>query len=284
MNTSGWSLRPALPADQHLVRGLIESAPHLHQHLDWARALDLLAEKPFLLATRDGLPVSCMAAPIETSGLAWIRLFAVASGYDARELWAAMWNETRSKLIQLGAADCAVLCVTPWLKPLVEAAGFQPETSILFLEWQGGRRWHEAAPGAKVRSMRPEDLERVHAIDNRAFGYLWVMGADALQRAFEQSSYATVAEVEGHTVGYQLTTWSVYGAHLARLAVEPEIQGRGIGATLVADLLDHFANLGTRRVTVNTQSDNQSSLKLYQNQGFQSTENRYPVYMLGLGE
>lgn len=284
MIESGWTIHPASPGDQHLLRGLIESAPHLHQHLDWTGALDLLSEDPFLLATEGGLPVGCMAAPVEASGLAWIRLFAVASGYNAAELWFALWNRARRDLAERGTPDCAVLCVSPWLQPLVEGSGFQRETSIVFLEYQAGQRRPETIPAADLRPMRPEDLELVHRIDNRAFGYLWKMGEDALRRALEQSSYATIARVDGQTVGYQMTTWSVYGAHLARLAVEPGVQGRGIGADLVKDLLGHFSRQGASRVTVNTQSDNQSSLKLYRNLGFQPTGNEYPVYLLRLTE
>jgi ribosomal protein S18 acetylase RimI-like enzyme len=69
------------------------------------------------------------------------------------------------------------------------------------------------------------------------------------------------------------------GGHLARLAVLPAYQGRGVGYALVNDLLRQFVFRGIFRVTVNTQADNHASLRLYENMGFQRTGESYPVYM-----
>ena len=79
-------------------------------------------------------------------------------------------------------------------------------------------------------------------------------------------------------IGYQLSTGTPIGAHLARLAVRPELQGRGLGAALVSDLIERIQNNGGTRVTVNTQADNMSSLALYHKLGFRRTGEQYPVY------
>jgi ribosomal protein S18 acetylase RimI-like enzyme len=72
------------------------------------------------------------------------------------------------------------------------------------------------------------------------------------------------------------------GGHLARLAVEPQQQGQGIGQALLQDLLAQFVRRGARAVTVNTQKNNQASLTLYQRMGFMATREEYPIYQIDL--
>ena len=71
---------------------------------------------------------------------------------------------------------------------------------------------------------------------------------------------------------------SPLGGHLARLAVRPDAQRKGIGTALVRDMLWQFERRGAERVTVNTQEDNQASLTLYQKAGFELTGESYPVF------
>jgi ribosomal protein S18 acetylase RimI-like enzyme len=65
---------------------------------------------------------------------------------------------------------------------------------------------------------------------------------------------------------------------LARLAVHPGMQGRGIGRALLSDLFAYLTRTGTTRLSVNTQSDNRVSLNLYKSMGFIRTGEEYPVY------
>jgi ribosomal protein S18 acetylase RimI-like enzyme len=89
-----------------------------------------------------------------------------------------------------------------------------------------------------------------------------------------------VAEADGQIIGYQLSTRNPLGAHLARLAVRPESQGRGVGRALVADLIQQAERRSMYHLTVNTQNDNLSSLALYKKIGFRETGDCYPVYQL----
>ncbi len=115
-------------------------------------------------------------------------------------------------------------------------------------------------------------------MDNAAFVPLWHNSLDTMQRAFSQALVVTVAETKEGIVGYQLTTGHGQRAHLARLAVHPGMQGRGIGRALLGDLFAYLTHTGTMRLSVNTQSDNQVSLKLYKDMGFNRTGEEYPVY------
>jgi ribosomal protein S18 acetylase RimI-like enzyme len=62
------------------------------------------------------------------------------------------------------------------------------------------------------------------------------------------------------------------------LAVLPEVQGQGIGYSLVRFLLvDGFSGEEPRRVTVNTQNNNHASIAVYKKAGFTFTGEEYPV-------
>jgi ribosomal protein S18 acetylase RimI-like enzyme len=72
------------------------------------------------------------------------------------------------------------------------------------------------------------------------------------------------------------------GGHLARLAVLPDFQCRGIGYCLLYDLLSQFYRRGARSVTVNTQNDNLASIAVYEKIGFRATGETYPIYQMPL--
>jgi ribosomal protein S18 acetylase RimI-like enzyme len=126
--------------------------------------------------------------------------------------------------------------------------------------------------------MLQSDLAAVEEIDHDAFSPAWQNSLNTLSTATQVSTYATVCELEGELVGYQISTASALGAHLARLAVKGNHQRRGIGRTLVIDLLKHIVRRGFDRVTVNTQADNLSSRQLYLSLGFEPTGHSYPMY------
>ncbi|RME89858.1 MAG: GNAT family N-acetyltransferase [Anaerolineae bacterium] len=85
-------------------------------------------------------------------------------------------------------------------------------------------------------------------------------------------------------VGYQISTQNALGAHLARLAVRPDVQGQGGGTALVSDLISRVLRKRLPRLTVNTQSNNHASLALYRKMGFVPTGERYPVFVYALSE
>ena len=126
--------------------------------------------------------------------------------------------------------------------------------------------------------MLPEDLELATKIDHDAFQPIWKNSFDSLSLAYEQSSQASVAELGEEIVGYQFSTTSSMGGHLARLAVKQNMQGRGVGYALVYQLLNQFSKQGVKHVTVNTQKSNVASLGLYAKAGFTFTGESYQVY------
>jgi ribosomal-protein-alanine N-acetyltransferase len=128
--------------------------------------------------------------------------------------------------------------------------------------------------------MQIKDMHDVAKLDNLAFEPIWQLSTDDLLFAAKKSSFCTVVEHNGKIIAYQMSSTSGMYAHLARLAVHPDLQHRGIGFALVQNLLDQFINQqNIWGVTLNTQNNNSSSIKLYQKVGFRETGERFPVYI-----
>jgi ribosomal protein S18 acetylase RimI-like enzyme len=166
----------------------------------------------------------------------------------------------------------------PWFQTLLAANRFVNRQQIVMLEWQYQPWDAREAAGIRVRRMAEADLPQVEKTDQASFDPLWQNPLGTLQRAFSQALFATVAEDAKRIVGYQITTGGGPRAHLARLAVHPSVQGRGAGKALLSDLFRTLTHNGISRLTVNTQSDNATSLNLYQKMGFIRTGEQYPVY------
>ncbi len=279
---SKWTTRKAGPDDRALVDGLMAGARWRHSHLDWLDAGDLVGAAPFLLTLERGRAAGCLACPPDPPGVAWIRVFAGGSGLAAEEAWGAMWPLARQSALKLGAHTAAALTAEAWMAALLLESGFAESNQVVFLEHQG-RGGEPALPaGARLREYRPSDLPAVLAVDQRAFVGPWLYSRPVLAAALEQAASVTVLEAEGVVAGYQLSTASALGAHLARLAVDPDLQGRGYGRALVEGLLYEFGLRGFDRLSVNTQADNGASLRLYRRLGFRDTGQSYPVYTLSL--
>jgi ribosomal protein S18 acetylase RimI-like enzyme len=211
-------------------------------------------------------------------GIAWVRLFVYTGHWSAEDAWVMLWNTARDEIGRTGGASIAAIAMQPWFQKVLAANGFENHQQIVMLEWQQPSRVPAGADGIRIRNMRDADLPAVTATDHASFEPLWHNSFDTLQRAFSQARFATVAEGPEGIVGYQLTTGHGQRAHLARLAVHPSMQGRGVGRALLSDLFRDVSRSGTARLSVNTQSDNHVSLSLYTKMGFYRTGEEYPVY------
>ena len=82
--------------------------------------------------------------------------------------------------------------------------------------------------------------------------------------------------------GYAVTGRSGNRGFLQRLAVEPRLQGRGLGRLLVLDALGWLGRRRVERVVVNTQLDNGRALELYEGLGFRREPVGLSVLAVGL--
>lgn len=234
--------------------------------------------EPFLFALSGGEVVGCLSCPPEPPGVAWIRLFAVGPSSSPPGVWEAMWATV---LARLGASlpTFAALTQQSWMKGVLQEANFRETHAVLFMEWRGQVPPAPSHGSIRLRPLIASDLDDIWALDSQAFAPLWQHSRKALEAALAQSSLARAALDEGGRIlGYSLSTSSALGGHIARLAVHPSHQNRGIGRALMADTLRQLSERGISTVSVNTQSDNPRARVLYRGLGFRETGQVYPVY------
>jgi ribosomal protein S18 acetylase RimI-like enzyme len=271
-------VRPADLNDRQRLSNLIFFETRSHRHLDWRSPLEWLGDRFFWTVEEGSQLTAALACPEEAKGIAWVRLFVHSGGWSAENAWTVLWEAARADIARAGGAKVAAIAQYTWFQKLLEAGGFENRQSIVMLEWTYQPWAAREAEGVQIRRMTEADLPAVTVVDGAAFDPLWHNSQETLQRALSQSLFATVIEDAGGIIGYQLTTGAGTRAHLARLAVHPAAQGRGAGRSLLADLFDRLVQNGQLRLSVNTQSDNQVSLRLYQRMGFLRTGEAYPVY------
>jgi [ribosomal protein S18]-alanine N-acetyltransferase len=277
-NSENWTIRPAFEHDQEILDSFLAGAEWKHQHLDWLKTPDLLRSGSSFLAFDGKEPIGFLSCPPEPEGTAWLRVFAIGSGYQPRLLWKPMWSAAEKKILKLGLHTAAILVLAKWMLPLLPDTAFVESNAVIFYAWRGSHVSKQSPTTGSIRRIQPEDISAVAKIDHSAFRPIWRNSQEMLQASLRQASYATVIEDHQQIIAYQISTASALGAHLARLAVIPGRQSEGLGSAMVTDLLAHFIKRGFNRLTVNTQEDNFSSQRLYSRLGFRRSGERFPVH------
>jgi ribosomal-protein-alanine N-acetyltransferase len=273
------SVREASLDDRQRLANMIHFEVYVHRHLDWRGPLDWLGHSPYLVAeSRDKL-TGALACPLDEPEIPWIRLFVAGTGYPLGEVWQSLWEAGWEALIRLGKQQVAAIVMQDWFRELLEASGFIHTGNVVVLMSERYRSLGlpKPIPGT-IRAMTPADLEVVYQLDSETFRKEWRNSPSALALAYQQAALATVVLDGQDVIGYQISTASQTSAHLARLAVHPRMQNKGIGYALVYDILEEFYRRGINQITVNTQQNNLASLAVYTRAGFTQMEEYYPVY------
>ncbi len=276
-------IRTAKESDQGKIEHFLDHAAAIHRHLDWRSPMDWLGNQNFLIAQDEheinGILV-CTADPNEVH---WVRIFGSMDFSALEKNWNFLFqafleqNGTLSEPLVVAA-----IAYFEWMRELLDLNHWQVHQRVVQLQWQGINlrkldcKW---PVDLVIRPMSYRDLHTVTIIDQQCFQFIWKQSEDVISRAFDQSSYTTVAMLNGEIAGFQISTAYKSVAHLARLAVTPSFQGQYIGQALVQDMLKHFRKPWIREVTVNTQHDNEVSLNLYRKMGFVPTGETYPIYL-----
>jgi ribosomal protein S18 acetylase RimI-like enzyme len=280
------NLRQTSREDRTAVEELITHAPWSHVHLDWLDPTFHIDQEPFILASSGNTPVGTLACPPDLPGAAWVRTFAAAEGSDVEEVWDVLWPEGVSRLIELNVERVAALALEEWFERLVLRAGFKRTNSVIFYELEldpvSLAQIARSEPAHKLRSVRSTDAQAILELDQHAFDPIWRLSSDSLAVAMIQASSASLIEDQGQILGYQITTSSPFGAHLARLAVHPAHQREGLGTALVNDAIGSIQQTGLGQLSVNTQENNLPSRRLYEKLGFQKTGKEFSVFEIRL--
>lgn len=275
-----YTARSATSADRNAVLALTRYEERVHLHLDWKPIDDWLGNQSFWLVERGPRVVGALACPADTPDVAWVRLLAVAAGHAEADIWAEAWPHVQAELRAQRVPALAALSLEQWSNRLYTALGFKRTHDVVVLTRPMAAPLNTAIlrDTAYVRAAEPADHDTIIHIDQTAFQPPWRLSAAMLRLAIVQAENLTVAEMDGQVVGFQLTTPSRAGAHLARLAVLPGWQGKGIGRALVGRLVRDCQQKRRGEITVNTQNTNATSLAVYQRLGFRLNGVRFPVF------
>ena len=269
---------------RHAVRDLIFRAYRVHTHLDWQESDQWLEDGedyPSRLAWHNSRLQGIIATSAPLNNTCWLRIACISDQADAQQVMTTLWESLLPELRMLGVHTVALLVIRNWITSYVTPLGFHfTEEIITFRRPQLPIPLDTPPAGLTIRLTQPEDLEAILNVDHSAFAAPWQMEREELRQAERISASCSVAELDGKIVGYELSTLYFDGAHLARLAVSPEAQGKGVARSLLIDLLRRFERRGVYSMTVNTQSSNTRSQHLYTGFGFERTGYDLPVWMV----
>lgn len=278
INRDDFIVRKVENSDRKQLSNLIHFEFYVHHHLDWCAPLDWIGKQPFLVVENKNKIIATLACPPDPKSIAWIRLFASSVDFAVSHSWNVLWLAAKSKLIeQFNVSAAASISMKPWFQSLLERSGYREIQRVVLLEWSQADVKIVNHPLIKIRPVQKDDLKMIEDIDAISFAPLWQNSLNSIRVAFNQAVIASIAEWDGQPAGYQISTSTPAGGHLARLAVIPQFQRRGIGTALLMNALDYFSREKVNRVTVSTQHDNISSLSLYKKLSFMPTGQEYPI-------
>ena len=277
--TNGYQIRPALAQDHQEIANLIFFERHVHRHLDWRHPTDWIGSPFYWVLEKNSRIVAVLACPQDKKDVTWLRLFAHVERIPTLEAWQILWENAKNELAEEGDIKVASISLKGWMKDLLQHSGFVNDEQILMLSWAKEKKPEWSLPkGTMIRTMTEADLSQVAEVDSAAFKPLWQNLSPMLKQAYSQAVVATVALTKEGIIGYQISTHSPFGAHLARLAVHPQMQRQGIASAMIGELLTELLAKKISQLSVNTQSNNEQSIALYTKNGFESTEEEYPLY------
>lgn len=111
-------------------------------------------------------------------------------------------------------------------------------------------------------------------LDNRSFPWIW-WNSDLEFRVYGLTPGVEMylGLIDGQPVSYVgITNFPSWG-HLDRIAVDPNLQGKGYGRFALAFAVETLLSRGASKVGLSTQSTNERSQHLYVNYGFRRVHN-----------
>jgi ribosomal protein S18 acetylase RimI-like enzyme len=186
-----------------------------------------------------------------------------------------------------GATTLRTGALFPDSTPAFLAAGFEVIDTLSLLELDLLELdLREGAPDrtperhvARLRRLRPSQLDEAAAVDQRAFPAPWANTAAALRDIVSATPRyrARCVHHDGRMVAFSISGRASTWGYVQRLAVDPSARRRGLAHLLVVDALDWMRRRDVERVLVNTATDNAAALALYRSLGFVERPERLTI-------
>lgn len=138
-------------------------------------------------------------------------------------------------------------------------------------------------PAFKLRAMRREDIERVHALETRIFPTPWSLNSYLFELERNPASEQWVIETWADHDEWQVVAYSVCWKlgdelHIANLAVAPKFRQQGLGRRLLGHVLARAVESQMQSATLEVRSGNRAAQALYASFGFQVVGRRKRYY------
>jgi [ribosomal protein S18]-alanine N-acetyltransferase len=127
-----------------------------------------------------------------------------------------------------------------------------------------------------IRRLTYADLPQVIAIERRAFPAPWSLAMFVLE--LSKPAGISLAALEDRAVrGYLVCSRYDVVWHIMNIAVDPALQGRGIGSAMLARLLAEVGD-PQGRYTLEVRQSNAAAIRLYERLGFRAAGLRRRYY------
>ena len=262
-------VRPVTSNDLAQLRHLVEESRHAHVQLDWWTWEDWVGNPGFLAAQEGGRLVGIGMGVRDVSPVAWLRAVVAEDGLGVGALLDALLPPMTATLRSQGVKALACLAWPEWLSEKLAERSFETLAQVMTLRKDDMTLPDVRLTDVRIREANMADLDVIVAIDHAAFETAWWYGGTTFFRTWRSAMRFCVAERQGQPIGYAFAHLNGAQAHVTRLAVHPIHQRQGTGALMLADLIKHAQIQGAEFITLNTQTHNENSLKLYRHFGFE---------------
>lgn len=132
--------------------------------------------------------------------------------------------------------------------------------------------------GANIRRMATADLPQVAEIEAAVFPRPWSIRDFFSELTVNPVARYLVAELDGQILGFAGVHIILDEGHITNVAVLPAARGRGLGKSLMAELMQYAANLGVRYLTLEVRQSNEVAIAMYRGLGFFKVSVRKKYY------
>ena len=135
---------------------------------------------------------------------------------------------------------------------------------------------------ATLRTMTPEDLDAVMAIEQAVYSHPWSRGnfRDSLNPLFD----AHCLWLEGELLGYFLAMHGVEEMHLLNITVAPQFQGQGYGVLMLDALSVWARSRQAQWLWLEVRVGNTRAMQVYERYGYRRVGERKNYYPADHGQ
>jgi len=287
-------VRVAQKSDAPAMTRLLNSTKFTHYHVDWRLPVDWLGDAGFVVLLKESLGehmasmllprdemLACLAVTADPMPAAWVRLMAVSAQLDPHKTVVEMFEVVKEHLRKTAVTEVGWLVLNPWPVSILPELGFKEFNVIeTYVKNNLDLPLMKPVSDLLIRPVEKGDFEELEALETAVFEPLWRLSKETLMIARRDAVSFDAAFLGDRLVGYQISSGGRFGAHLVRLTIAPNLQGRGIGTAIFAHAIEEYQRRGYQHITLNTQVDNDASHHLYEKFGFSKSGEQMPMWVM----